>query len=360
MRRVLFLQTTGGQRKSYQDAAVRLGVDLLVSELPADGLSDSAIANVIAFARSNVVSGCLAGDARAATVAAAVAKALALPGHPVAAAGISRNKLLTRERLRDSDLPVPWFFPTSIGADPAALASMVAFPCVVKPLWSSNGRGVMRVDDAASFVSAFERLREWVRSAGARADDGGHDTALIEGYIDGWEFALVGVMHHGALHAFALIDKPDPLEGPRFEDTLYVVPSLAPEAMQWDILDAVSRAAAAIGLRHGPIHAECRVADRGVYVLGAAARPLDAGWARALRFQKDGRGPLIGYEDLLLRHALGESPSDWRRETEASGAMRIAMNGTTPSDCFIYARGASADVVERELRGRAVVESPHG
>jgi carbamoylphosphate synthase large subunit len=357
MRRVLFLQTTGGQRKSYQDAAVRLGVDLLVHELPASGLDDNGVARVVGLARSNVVTGCLAADARAATVAAAVTTALALPGHPVAATGISRNKLLTRERLRDSDLLVPWFFPTSTGANPAALASMVAFPCVIKPLGPSSGLGVSRADDASSFVSAFEGLCEQLRSsASANAEDGENETALIEGYVDGWEFALVGLMHHGALHAFALIDKPNPLEGPQFEDTMYVMPSLAPEPMQWDILDAVSRAAAAVGLHHGPVHAECRVADRGVYVLGVAATPLDEGWSGALRFQKDGKSHAVSYEDLLLRHALGESPSDWRRETEASGVMKIPA----VSCGFIYARGASADAVERELRERAVVESQHG
>ena len=228
MRRVLLLQTMGGQRKSYQDAAVRLGVDLLAYELPATSLSENAVASVVGFAKSNVVTGCVAADARAAAVGAAVTAALALPGHPAGAAGIARNKLLTRERLRDSDLLVPWFFPTSIGANTGALASMVAFPCVVKPLFSSNGRGVTRADDAPSFVHAFERLREQLASVDADADDGEHDTALVEGYVDGWEFVLVGVMHHGALHAFALIDKPDPLEGPLFEDTLYVVPSLHP------------------------------------------------------------------------------------------------------------------------------------
>ncbi|HET9834085.1 MAG TPA: ATP-grasp domain-containing protein [Vicinamibacterales bacterium] len=355
MRRVLLLQTMGGQRKSYQDAAARLGVDLRVYELPAANLSDTAIASVTGFAKSNAVTGCLAVDARAATVAAAVTAALALPGNPPAAAGISRNKLLTRERLRDSDLLVPWFFPTSIGADPSALASMVAFPCVLKPLFPSDGRGVMRADDAASFVDAFARLREQLASVDADADDAERDTALIEGYIDGWEFVLVGVMHHGALHAFALIDKPDPLEGPQFQDTIYVVPSLAPEPMQWDILDAVSRAAASIGLRQGPVRAECRVSDRGVYVLGVAPKPLDAAWAAALRFQKDGKGALVGYEDLLLRHALGESPNDWRREPEASGVMKVS------AECgYIYSRGPSAEAIERELRQRAVVESRYG
>jgi biotin carboxylase len=358
MRRVLLLHTMGGQRKDYQDAAVRLGVDLLAHELPATSIGDAPVenvANVIKFAKSNTVSGCLAIDAGAASVAAAVTAALALPGHPPAAAGVSRNKLFTRERLRDSDLLVPWFFPTSIDANPGALASMIAFPCVVKPLFPSNGRGVMRADDGPSFVRAFERLRDQLASVDAGNGDEERDTELIEGYIDGWEFVLVGVMHHGALHAFTIIDKPDPLEGPLFEDTLYVMPSLAPDAMQWDMLDAVARAAAAVGLHHGPIVAECRVGDRGVYVLGVAAKPLEPAWAKALRFVKDGKGTPVAYEHVLLRHALGESPDGWRRETQASGVMKIAA-----ASGYIYQRGASAEVVERELRERAVIESQHG
>jgi hypothetical protein len=232
---------------------------------------------------------------------------------------------------------------------------MVAFPCVVKPLFPSNGRGVMRADDGPSFLRAFERLREQLGSADADADEGERDAALIEGYIDGWEFVLVGVMHHGALHAFTLIDKPDPLEGPLFEDTMYVTPSLAPEPMQWDILDAVARASAAIGLRHGPLVAECRVGDRGVYVLGVTAKPLEQAWAKALRFVKDGKTAPVAYEDVLLRHALGESPDGWRREPEASGVMKIAG-----ASGYIYQRGVSAEAVERGLRERAVVESRHG
>ncbi len=353
-RAVLLLHTRHEQRRSFGDAAERLGVRLVASDRHASATIEAATPPAIHLARSHAVDACLAADGRGAVVAAAVARALGVPGHPPGATDIARNKLLTRERLRDTDLPVPWFFPTSIDADPAALASMIEFPCVVKPLVPSGGAGVMRADDAASFVAAFDRVRGFLGSPAASGeDDDERRTALVEGFIDGWEFALEGVMHHGALNAFALFDKPDPLDGPIFEDTLYVTPSLAPEPMQWDILDAASRAAAAIGLRHGPIHAELRVGDRGVYVLGVAARPLDAGWAKALRFQKDGQGAKISYEELLLRHALGDAPGNWRRETAACGAKRGGARQ------FAYACAPTAEEVERELRD-AVVESDHG
>jgi len=346
-RRVLFLQTASDQIRVVSGAAMRLGVQLVPFELRSkNGGPDDATGPAVAFARDNAIDACMAGDSQATIAAAAVSRSLGLPGHPPGAAVVSRNKLLTRERLRDSDLLVPWFFPTSLSADPAALAAMVEFPCVVKPLVPTEGRGVTRADDAASFVAAFGRLRDLLASPDMRgelAEDRG--SALVEGFIDGWEFALEGVMHHGALNAFALFDKPDPLDGPIFADSIYVTPSLAPEPMQWDILDAVSRATTAIGLHHGPVHAECRASDRGVYVLGVSARPLSGGWSGALRFQKEGKGQAITYEELILRHVLGESPDGWRRESQASGAKRVPGGSR-----FAYATAASPEAVEQALR----------
>jgi hypothetical protein len=277
------------------------------------------------------------GD-RPTIVGARVMEALGLPGHPPAAAAVARNKQLTRERLRDRGLPVPWFVTARLAADPAPLAASISFPCVVKPLALSGSRGVIRADDPESFAAAFARLRAVLRSPDVRAERSeAHEGALVEAFIPGREYAIEGVMHHGEMHALALFDKPDPLDGPFFEETIYVTPSAAAEAEQRAILDGVRRAARAIGLRHGPIHAECRVNDKGVYVLEVAARPIGGLCARALRFAHAGsresafgmRMPdpaaRIALEELLLRHALGESPAGWRREPDASGVMMLPI-----------------------------------
>jgi len=175
--------------------------------------------------------------------------------HPAAAVEISRNTLLTRERLRDSDLLVPWFFPTSVTADPRALAGMVEFPCVLRALIPTGGHGVMRVSDGESFVRAFGELRQLLASPQfAKVDEEDRTTLLIEGFIEGWEFALDGLLMHGALNVEKLCDIEEPQ-------------SMVPDPIRRDILDAVSRAIAAIGLHHGEVHARCRLADRGVYVM---------------------------------------------------------------------------------------------
>jgi biotin carboxylase len=345
MRRVLLLATTTGyQTRMFGEAAERLGVELVFATDRCDMLEDPwqdaaipvrfhdedhSVRAILDRATTHPIHGILAVGDRPTTIAALVAETLGLPGHAPMAATIARNKLLTRERLRDSDLLVPWFVPTSADADPGELAAMLSYPCVVKPLSLSGSRGVIRADDTASFVEAFARVRALLATPDIRAerdvDYGAHDTILVEGFIDGWEFALEGLLDHGALNGLALFDKPDPLDGPFFEETIYVTPSSAPEAMQWDIVDAVARAAAAIGLTHGPIHAECRVSDRGVYVLEVAARPIGGLCAGSLRFQKKGTGPVVPLEEVLLRHALGESADDWRREVAASGVMMIPI-----------------------------------
>jgi hypothetical protein len=159
------------------------------------------------------------------------------------------------------------------------------------------------------------------------------EVALVEEFIPGVEYAVEAVMHHGRFQLLALFDKPDPLDGPFFEETIYLTPSSASAEVQGAIAATVAEAAAAIGLRQGPVHGECRVnvsretgAAR-VFVLEVAARPIGGLCARALRFQS-GMSELaseISLEELLLRQALGEDPSSCRRELSASGVMMIPI-----------------------------------
>jgi biotin carboxylase len=150
-----------------------------------------------------------------------------------------------------------------------------------------------------------------------------HAMALIEEFIPGREYAVEGVMQHGALQVLAIFDKPDPLDGPFFEETIYVTPSRETQEVQDDITREVAAAAAAMGLHQGPIHAECRVNDRGAHVLEIAARPIGGLCSRALRFvSQHGEASL---EEVLLRHAIGEDVGGYSREHAASGVMMIPI-----------------------------------
>ena len=336
MPRVLLLATTTGyQTRAFGDAATRLGVELvfatdrchMIEDPWQDGAipvrfhdEDRSVSAVLEAARFRPIDGIITVGDRPTIIAARVAQRLGLPGHSPEAAEVARDKERMRNRLRDAGLPVPWFVPSPIYADPRAIAATIDFPCVVKPVALSGSRGVMRADNAEQFSAAYQRLQALMRQPEIRAEQNdAHQRVLIEGFIPGRELALEGLLHRGGLTVLALFDKPDPLDGPFFEETIYVTPSSLDADVQARVTEAVVRASAAIGLYHGPIHAECRVNDRGIYVLEIAARPIGGLCARALRFTKKGVGSLFSLEGFLLRHALGESPDGWEREADRLG-----------------------------------------
>jgi hypothetical protein len=351
MKRVLLLATTTGyQTRAFGDAATRLGAELVfatdrcrVLEDPWQDHAipirffdeDASVEAILESASARPFDGLLVVGDRPSVIGARVAERLGLPWHPSAAAAAARHKQLTRERLRDAGLPAPWFVPVALDHEPSAMSHQpLSYPCVVKPVALSGSRGVMRADDPPALAAALERLRALMRQPEVRAErNEAHAMALVEGFIPGREYALEGVMHHGVLGVLAIFDKPDPLDGPFFEETIYLTPSAATDGTQRAIVDGVTRAARALGLRHGPIHAECRVNAEGVFVLEVAARPIGGLCARALRFQsaiplQSAVSPLqsaISLEELLLRQALGEDPAPYAREATASGVMMIPI-----------------------------------
>ena len=344
-RRVLLLATTTSyQTRMFEDAAGQMGVEIVYATDRCDHLDDpwrdgaiavrfqeedASLRAVQEAIAQTPVDGVLAVGDRPALLAASLQRRLNLPGHPPEAAAIARDKRRMRARLRDAGLPTPDVHVLEAGDDPARMGAALEYPVVVKPTTLSGSRGVIRADDPSSFIAAVDRIRQLLASPDVRTS-AGHDSGVVqvERYIDGVEYALEGLLEHGVLRVLAVFDKPDPLEGPYFEETLYVTPPRAAQATEQAIVAAVAAAARAIGLHHGPIHAECRVATDGVYVLEVAARPIGGLCARAVRFVRvGGESPCerVGLEALLIGHALGEPADGWVREPEASGVMMIPI-----------------------------------
>ena len=345
MKRVLLLATTTGyQIRSFGDAAHAVGATLMLATDRCDQLDDPWADRAIAVrflddshAIEAAVADCVAqkpdavlavGD-QPTVLAAHVNAALGLPGNPPAAAARSRNKLQAREAFSRVGLLTPEFQAFSLQEDPAALAADADYPAVLKPLALSGSRGVIRVNTPAEFIDAFLRLRALMMSVDIRLErDAAHGAALIESFIPGVEFAVEGVLSRGEFQPLTIFDKPDPLDGPFFEETIYLTPSQQPPAVQQQLVDAVGAATRALGLQHGPVHAECRVNDRGVYVLEVAARPIGGLCAKALRFDRpDGGSTAASLEEVLLRHALEEDVRGFTRERPASGVMMIPIPG---------------------------------
>jgi len=345
-RLLLLLPTVTYRTVAFVEAARRLGVEVTVaSERPSTfeqanpaGLvtldfADPARAagQARAFARRHVVQGVVAVDDDTAVVAAAISEELGLRGNPVAAAAAARDKHQQRLRLAAAGVAVPRFELLATAEDPERVARRASYPCVLKPLRLSASRGVVRADDAAGFVAAFQRLTAILEEPDvARCGDWARQI-LVEEFVPGREVAVEGLVTLGVLTVLAIFDKPDPLDGPFFEETIYVTPSrLAPTARQ-EVAACVQAAVGALGLREGPIHAEVRYNDRGAWLIELAARPIGGRCSAALRFTAGeggtGNGEQVSLEEIIIRHALGMSIPTIEREVQASGVMMIPVSG---------------------------------
>src|SRR5438132_4858576 len=338
-RLLLLLPTVTYRTVAFVEAARRLGADLTVaSERPSTferanptGLvtldfadPTHAAAQAREFARAHPVHGVVAVDDDTAVVAAAIAEALGLRGNPVAAAAAARDKHQQRQLLATAGVAVPRYELLTIAADPEKVASGVSYPCVLKPLRLSASRGVIRADTQAEFVAAFERIKRILEQTGCGR------SLLVEEFVPGREVAVEGLVTHGALHVLALFDKPDPLDGPFFEETIYVTPSRLARTAQAEIAECAQAAVGAVRLGAGPIHAEVRHNDRGAWLIELAARPIGGRCSGALRFEirEAGNGKReTSHQEIIIRPARGMELPTLERERRASGVMMIPVPG---------------------------------
>ncbi|HXN52668.1 MAG TPA: ATP-grasp domain-containing protein [Candidatus Acidoferrum sp.] len=339
---LVFAGKLGYQTRSFDAAAQKLGVELAFvtdrcHQLD-DPWGDRAIAvhfespevaayTVLEAARAGErVDGILALGDRPAVAAAYVARGLGLAYNHAASVEACRSKLRMREVFRDAGLRVPWFRIVALQPAPEPALLGISYPCVLKPLSLSASTGVVRANNREEFLRAAARVRRVLESPEILASrEANLEQMIVEGYIPGREVAVEGLLTDGEFRVLAMFDKADPLEGPFFEETIYVTPSRLPDVQQQEIERCAADAVRALGLSHGPVHAEFRINDEGVWPLEIAPRPIGGLCAQALRFGTNETDEVIGLEELLLRHAVEMPVGDWKREAVASGVMMIPV-----------------------------------
>jgi biotin carboxylase len=330
--RVLIIAPHGSYRTfPYIEAAERLGVSVLIASegkhsvvgAYAQGLHidcaapDAALRKILSEAAKRPFVGIVGTDDASTELAAIAAKALDLPHNEPQAVAIARRKDKARERLQAAGVQVPAFRKVAM-RDASQAAAEVGFPCVVKPLALSASRGVIRVDDEPHLERACQRLSGILDSAeGLDGEERSH--IVIERFVPGEEVAVEGMLKNGVLEILAIFDKPDPLDGPFFEETYYVMPSRHSAEAQAGVERCVAQACAAYGLREGPVHAECRINEHGVWLIEMAARTIGGLCARLLRY-----GTGHGLEELVVAQACGRQIQT-AIPTEAAGVLMLPI-----------------------------------
>ncbi len=329
---VLLLLTPKTYRaRPFIEAADRLGIEVVkavdmppkLAEFWNEPLGvdfndpETATRALVDFAAGQPLDAIIAVDDSGSLLAARASGALGLPHNSPEAAEAARDKHIMRLLLARGGVQVPPFRRCSTADDPRTLAAQVEYPCVVKPLRLSGSRGVIRADDPDQFVAAVARLTGLLN---ALEPAPGSSAFLVERFIPGFEVALEGVLDRGRLRVLALFDKPDPLDGPFFEETIYVTPSRLPAPVQAAIAACASDAAAALGLREGPVHAELRINQEGPWLVEVAGRSIGGLCSKTLRFGTD-----VSLEELILRQACGMDIQSLSREQAAGGVMMIPI-----------------------------------
>jgi biotin carboxylase len=333
---LLLLPTTTYRSHDFLEAARRLEVEVTVASEEAsavEGLNPAGLLTMDfrdadacariarAFARSHPLDAVIGVDEDTAVAAAAISASLGLPANPPEAVAAARNKAVLRRTLDAADVPTPRsrLFRREEGPDAAAQVS--PYPCVLKPTFLAASRGVIRADDPASFRQAWDRIAAILERPDVVAKGGdAANEILVEEFVPGPEVALEGLLSNGRLRVLAVFDKPDPLDGPFFEETIYVTPSRRDAALVDAVASTAERACRALGLRHGPIHAEIRLGAAGPSVIEIAARSIGGLCSRTLSF-----GTGMSLEELVLRHALSAETDSPPRDGLAAGVLMIPI-----------------------------------
>src|SRR5580704_2403212 len=336
--RILILASKlGYQTRAFSDAAKKLNLEISFGTDRCHKLEDpwsdgalalhfenpeSAAAEIVVQISANRPDAILALGDRPTATAAHAARALGILANSPESVEICRNKLRQRETLRRAQLPVPDFFDFAAAGNLDTPLARAKYPCVLKPLSLSASQGVIRANSETEFREAVRRIRVLLESPETQVQrEPNLDRMLVESYIPGREVAIEGLLGDGNFRALAIFDKPDPLEGPYFEETIYVTPSRLPESDQRALIDCAAQSVAALGLFTGPIHAEFRINEKGPWVIEIAPRPIGGLCAQALRFGSE----KISLEELILRQALHMEGSDLEREKAAAGVMMIPV-----------------------------------
>ena len=331
--RILVIAPHGSYRTAaFIDAAKHLNVDVLIASegkhsivsVYAQGLhidledNPGSLERILGEAQRRPFVGIIGTDDSTIELAAAAARLLGLPHNSPQAVKRTRRKDMARDCLAQNGVQVPSYLKLDLRQPLSRQIRGVSYPAVVKPVILSASRGVIRVNTEAALEHACRRIDSILKTVSNPRSDESY-LLLLEDFIPGCEVAVEGILYDSQLQLLAIFDKPDPLDGPYFEETYYITPSRLDVILQAQICDTIQSACLAYSLNEGPVHAECRINDKGIWVLEVAARTIGGLCARLLHF-----GTGYSLEELVLAHAMGQG-LPIKLQQHASGVLMIPI-----------------------------------
>ena len=331
--RVLVIAPHGSYRTApFITAANNLNVDVLIASqgehsivsdyvkgLHIDFQNEAlAIEIILTEASKYAFSAIIGTDDTTTELAAKLAKKLSLPHNDPQAVKTAQRKDLARDCLKKSKVNIPLFDLLTTTKPLAEQTIQVTFPAVIKPVVLSASRGVIRVNNELELQQAVDRIKTMLLEE-RQIDKSIREILLLEEFIPGKEVAIEGMLYNGELDVLAIFDKPDPLDGPFFEETYYITPTSFSEKTQQEIKQTVLESCQVYGLTEGPIHAECRINENGVWVLEVAARTIGGMCGRLLSV-----GTGYSLEELVLLHAMGQRV-EIKKVESAAGVLMIPI-----------------------------------
>ena len=320
----------------FMKAATKLGIEVVIGSDHQQALSkllpdfslalnfrkpESSIKKIKKFAQKNMLTAIVGVDEETVILAAMASKELGLRYNSITSVRATRNKYLMRQKMTQAGLLSPKFQVISIESNPRKFAAEIEYPTVLKPTFLSASQGVIRVNDRGEFVDAFKQIKKIISDPSNRKKSPEEkDQILMEDYIPGTEIAVEGMLIDGEFKLLAIFDKPDPMEGPYFIETIYITPSRYTQKIQNEIIQVTKRAINALGLSSGPIHAEMRINEQGIWILEIAARSIGGLCSRVLCFTNQ-----MSVEELILSHAVEERIEHIEREEKSAGVMMVPV-----------------------------------
>ncbi|MDE2726467.1 MAG: ATP-grasp domain-containing protein, partial [Gemmatimonadota bacterium] len=335
---LLLMPTTTYRADPFLEAARRMNLEVVVGSDFCQVLAkewdiplslrlryvSQAVNEIVDYDREHPFDAIVPVDDYSTEIAARACKVLGLPHNTPEAAIAARNKYRMREMLSDAGVWCPCFARFDLSLPVEEIALEQRYPCVLKPILLSGSRGVIRADSPDGFIVAFRRIGRILESASDRPPSLDPDARriMVESYMPGQEVALEGLLNGGRLRVLSLFDKPDPLEGPFFEETIYITPSRLPKETQEAVSDTVQQASTAVGLTEGPVHAELRVHHGEARIIEIAGRSIGGLCSRVLEY-----GLGVSLEELILRHALGQDMDGVGRKAQGRSEADRGTDG---------------------------------